>query len=188
MHYREYQLEIRQNMIDDFSAEIERAFYERQFVNQIIRSSCSARLEQYRATGDIEFVWNGIAYIMAYLQLGFDYKKNVDLFDQFFEAAGYRKKYVTREYYNRNRSLMKTRNSIREMIRNWRPSPQQPMKTDDLVNDILEKVSNRKIGFSQYKCMATDCAYELFINQEEMILHDCSTYHRSRLYAFFEEE
>lgn len=187
MPYREYQLDIRQNMIDNFSTEIERAFFERKFVNWTIRSSCTTMLEQYQGTGDIEFVWNGIAYIMAYLQLGFDYKKNADLFDQFFEATGYRKKFVMREYYNRNRSLMKTRNSIREMIRKWRPSPQQPMKTDDLVNDILEKVSNREIGFFQYRCMVTDCAYELFINQEEMILHDCSTYHRSRLYAFFED-
>lgn len=69
------------------------------------------------------------------------------------------------------------------MIKRWPASPNQKIKIDEVVDDIISKAKNKEIGISYYECSVTKDVYELVINENEILFHDLK---RGRFFTLLE--
>jgi len=111
-------------------------------------------------------------FIQAYLEMGFLYQEGEKVFDVILNELEEQREieYLRRTYVERKIKLNKSQ--VRSMIKRWPASPNQEMKIDEVVEDIISKSKNKEIGISYYECSVTKDVYELVINENEMFFHD----------------
>lgn len=128
--------------------------------------------QYYLNSNDINYLETAMLHIQAYLEMGFPYENGKNLYDNILEKLGTTKEleFPKRFYVSKTIKLNKTQ--VKSMIKKWPTSPHQEWKIDEIVEDIMEKVKNKKIGIYYYKCAVTNDVYELVINEIEMFFHD----------------
>lgn len=125
--------------------------------------------EQFK---DTRYLETAILHIQAFLEMGFVYEEAEMLFDQVLQAAGTsREKRFPRRYYT-SKKIKLNRSQVRNIIGKWPSSPQQEMKIDEVVADIMRRVEKREAGIVFYECIVAKTVYELVINENEIFFHD----------------
>lgn len=111
-------------------------------------------------------------FIQAYLEMGFSYQEGKKVFDLILNELGECREieYPKKIYAERKIKLNKAQ--VRSMIKRWPASPNQVMKIDEVVEDIIYKVKSKAIGIYYYECTVTKDVYELVINENETFFHD----------------
>ena len=131
-----------------------------------------------------EYLTGALIQIQAYLELGMDYRKHADLFEKILDLCGLDKNEVfPRRYYGAVKvKLNKTQ--VRGMLRRWVPSRRGGLRIGQVVEDIMEKVSQNEKGVYYYRNELNDPhmgddIYELIIEEEDVYFHDikCDRYY-----------
>lgn len=134
----------------------------------------------YEATGDKRYLECALLQMQAYLEMGFVYESEREIFDKVLKELGTDKgKQFPKRYYAAE-TVKLTRPQVRKMIRRWSSSIYHTMPIDRMVDDIIEKVQNREYGTYYYhSCYSPDRSknpadevYELVVQKNECFFHD----------------
>lgn len=126
--------------------------------------------------------------ILACFSMGFPIPQN-PVIQQFIQERGIREK---AQHGKKGKAVSANRSQVRAMIGKWMPSKAMPMTIGQVVDDIIEKVRDRKPGTWQYTYKRADSGknrirseerYELVITGEECFFWDLKNY---RFYIFEE--
>lgn len=141
-------------------------------VQQTFREAVSQLFWYYENLGSDEYLQTATLHIQAYLEMGFSYEENEELFNSVLEKLGTTRdvKFPNKYYSTKQVKLNKTQ--VRNMIKKWPASPHQEMKINEVVDDIIQKVQTHECGIYYYKCAVTGDMYELVISDQEIFFHD----------------
>lgn len=133
----------------------------------------------FQNSKDKKFLNLAVMHIIAYLEMGFVYDEHKEYFDKVFNLLQIdRESVLPQTLYAGNRSRKTSRNEIRNMIHRWSSSKYHTKTKEEVIEDIMEKVKNRKIGIYCYhsnqnpNSAGMDDIYELVINEVEIYLRD----------------
>lgn len=155
---------------------------------EILANSIGYLKDCYDRNSEEEYLLSAIIQMRAYVELGFDYEEYDNLFDTILQKVGKKRSelFEGRIYAPEPVKLNKSR--IRSMIRKWSPTKQNVMTIKEVVEDILDKVKNKKYGTYYYRnhpaaSLTGDDVYVLVINEQECYFQDLK---RERYYTFRE--
>lgn len=147
-------------------------------------------LEQiFQSTNDMRAIDIALLQIKAYLYMGGNYADLSDKFDTVITLAGESAEQILFRYSAKKIRL--TRGAVRGLIGRWMPSKENPMKIQDVVDDIIMKVSLRKQGRYLYHYKRREAKieqadyYELVIEPNSAYFHDIG---KMRYYVFDQGE
>lgn len=150
----------------------------------IIRS-ISYLEEQYTLSQNPEYLIAAVARIQAYLELGFCYEDNGEMSDRILEELGTnRSEQFPRRSYSAQRIPL-VRRRVRLLLGRWSSSAYSTMKVDDVVDDIICRVSEKQMGRYEYHSNdnpntkpsrhSNDRIFELYVEENESFLKDVQT-------------
>lgn len=146
---------------------------------------------QYQITQDIRYLEAALLNIQAFLNNGFRYEEMEAVFDEVLKLLNIDKMEIYSKTIYRNRRVKATREQVRRMIIRWRPSKEQPLKIDEVVDDIVDKVKNKKVGNYYYEYMpnytkkmknGSADRYELVVREKECFFFDAKN---MKYYTFY---
>lgn len=128
----------------------------------------------YISTQKNSYLYCGLLYIQALLELGYNSKEH-SFFQKTLDILKIKEdELFFKKIYNAQKiKLNKTQ--IRSMIRRWSSNKKNPMKINEIVEDIINKISNNDYGVYQYISYHdndTFDVYELIINEADCLFHD----------------
>lgn len=126
----------------------------------------------YENTKNKKYLEVALLHMQAYLEMGFPYEIGKELFDATLDKMGTKREDEFSKTFYSSKAIRINKSQVRSMIKKWPASPQQTMKIEEVVSDIMNKVSNRKLGIYYYECAVTKDRYELTISEKEMFFHD----------------
>ena len=134
--------------------------------------------EYYDSSNQIGYLYAAVTRIQAYLELGFSYETEKELFDRVLNILGtsQKKQFPKRAYAAKEIPL--TKSQIRRLIKPWSSSKYHTMPIDEVPDDIIDKVLGKKIGRYEYHSNANptaaefDYVYVLFIDEEESYIYN----------------
>ncbi|MBU9744099.1 hypothetical protein KTH81_09710 [Lachnospiraceae bacterium ASD3451] len=162
-----------------------------QYTGISIKNTLSESIYQlnrwYEQRKDSTYLEAALIQIRAYMELGFDYKDNYQLFDSILKKLGTcREMIFPKKFYNAKKINLNP-NSVRSMIRTWSCSPYHTMPIKEVVDDIIEKVKSHKNGIYTY-CRNNrpgvgdnNDMYLLVINDQDCYFHDVK---KNKFYEF----
>lgn len=131
--------------------------------------------ELFNRTEKEEFLKIALLHIRAYAELGFNYNTYQELFDHVLQQLNEDKMLITNAYLYTAGHIKLTRTRVRRMIRCWRKNAHTPMSFDEVVDDIIEKVSQREAGIYTYVYSTGgrfSDVYELVVSDEQCFFRD----------------
>ena len=158
--------------------------YQGRNICSIMRESILWLHDNYEQSGIVELKELAQLEVCAYLNMGFPFPKELLLNGWISEEelCGY-----VREF-NLGKRVKITRAQIRSMIGKWSASRLTEMTVNQVVDDIIEKVSNEEEGIWRYAYRKGTNAggmkeerYELIIHEEEKFFWDLN---RFRFFVF----
>lgn len=148
-------------------------------IDQTLNKSVHHLKQFYELTNDREYLILAIMHMKAYSELGFAgiSSENEALFDEILSLAQVEKEVLFRFKLYTSQKIKLNKSQVRSMIGKWSVTRAMPMSKNQVVNDIIEKVSNRVEGhyFYIHKYKGGELGedrYELVINGEECFFHD----------------
>ncbi|QBE95953.1 hypothetical protein PMF13cell1_01479 [Blautia producta] len=158
-------------------------------VSQVLLDSIEYLYNDFIVLGKRELLTQAVVHIQSYLEMGFVYDDKKLLFDSILEALGTEKKYLFPKQYYAAKKVKLNKNAVRRIIKKWPRTKNRQFSIDELINDIIDKVKNKKIGVYHYQSTLGKKEnivglYELVIDNRECYFHDmiCKKY-----YVFDEE-
>lgn len=147
-----------------------------QYKNLSVKQTLVGAVKQldyyYENSKDMDYLEVAVLYIQAYLEMGFVYEENREIFGGILNKLGTSRELKFPKKFYAARQIKLNKSQVRGMIGRWPASPKQKMKIDEVIEDIITKVKNRDIGIFYYHCAVTDDAYELVISENETFFHD----------------
>lgn len=141
-------------------------------VKQTFRDAVSQLYWYYKHLGEKEYLRAATLHIQAYLEMGFSYEDNTELFNEVLEQLGTTRELKFPKRFYASKKIRLNKSQVRSMIRKWPASPHQKMKINEVVDDIISKIQNKENGIFYYKCAVTGDLYELVISTKEVFFHD----------------
>ena len=141
-------------------------------VEQTFEDAVSQLYWYYQKLGSKEYLETAALHIQAYLEMGFEYERHGELFNQVLESLGTSREAMFPKRFYVSRKIRLNKTQVRSMIKKWPASPRQKMKIDEVVADIMKKISEKENGIFHYQCAVTDDLYELVISEKEIFFHD----------------
>lgn len=135
----------------------------------------------YEKLDNKKYLETAVLHIQAYLEMGFPYEENAIIFDKVLKQLGTSRELKFPKKFYKTRKIKLNKTQVKTMIKKWPASPRQIMKIDEVVTDIINKVSDREQGIFYYKCAVTGDLYELVISEREVFFHDMG---RGLFYTF----
>lgn len=160
-------------------------------VKRTIIKSIDYMEEQYQISGNSEYLRAAVSRIQAYLELGFCYEDNREMSDKILMELGTNRQeqFPKRSYSARRVPLV--RSQVRLLLGRWSNSAYCTMKVDQVVDDIICKVSKQQMGKYEYHsnnnpkakraAYSSDRVFELYVEEEGSFLKDVQT---NRYYTF----
>ena len=136
------------------------------------------QLGLYRSTGDQRYLENVVLKIWVYLESGFLYSRHEELFNEILNFSELSKECFFSGIDICSRKVKLTRTQIRSMIRRWTSSKYHTMPIQEVIEDIIEKVSSHRVGVYTFHSLVSsksryaDDMYELVITDEESYFYD----------------
>lgn len=142
--------------------------------------------DYYEREPEKEYLLGAVLQMRVYLELGFEYEKYENLFDEILRKAEMRRSELYKGRIYAPEPIKLNKSQIRNMLRRWSPTKQNTMTIKEVVEDILNKVTHRKYGTYYYRnhppaSLTGDDVYVLVINENECYFHDLT---RERYYTF----
>lgn len=141
-------------------------------------------LELYEEEPKKEFLLGALLVIQAYLELGFSYRRNEELFEEVLKKFGKNRVQVFPRPFYAATKVKLNRSQVRSMLRKWSGNQKNTMAITQVVEDILAKVTGREQGvyyYTNYLAGTDPDIYELVIQEEECYFHDVKC---DRFYVF----
>lgn len=144
-------------------------------LTDVLDKSLDYLVQIYHATSDKRILDTAILQIKAFLYMGGDYAVLCDKFDAVIKQIGISREQIMLQYSAKKVGL--TRGQVREMIGRWMPSKNNPMKIQDVVDDIIKKVSLHETGRYLYQYKRKDGKWEELDQYELVIESDYAYFH-----------
>lgn len=141
-------------------------------VKQTFVDAVSQLYWYYKNLGNQEYLNTATLHIQAYLEMGFPYEENMDIFDSILHELGLTKEMKFPKRFYASQKVKLNKSQVKRMIKKWPASPHQKMKIDEVVQDIINKIKSKDNGIFYYNCAVTGDLYELVISKEEIFFHD----------------
>ena len=141
-------------------------------VKETIISAVSQLYTYYENSTNENYLETATLHIQAYLEMGFLYENGAAVFDVILEKLGTTRELRFPKKFYASKKIKLNKSQIKNMIKKWPASQKQSMKIDEVVNDIMFKVTNKEKGIYYYKCAVTDDVYELVVSEKETFFHD----------------
>lgn len=137
-----------------------------------------------------EFLLAARARLQAYVEMGFPYEDHTEIFDKLLSRLGTERIFeFPRRAYGTKRIAL-TRPQVDRLIGRWPGSKYHTMARADVVDDIIDKVTNKREGRYEYHSNANpntgrrgDEVYILFVDPGESYFYDTA---RRVYYTFIE--
>lgn len=145
--------------------------------------------EYYQQTMKKEYLEAALLHIRAYMEMGYNYDDNKEMFDSILKILNMEWEIVFPKRYFPVREIALTKPQVRRLILRW-PASKQRMGIGDVVDDIIKKVKQKEIGIYHYdsnptphKLGTSGDLYELVVGNEESYFRDVNR----RKYFTFKE-
>lgn len=184
-------IEINRGIVASVKIAVMRLEYENLSAKKTLVESTELLRTFYCQTKNKGYLSAAVTRIQAYLELGFCYEDNQELFDAVLHEAGTSRQlqFPKRCYCSERVPL--TRSQVRQLLGRWTGSRYSTMKIQDAVDDIINKVSAEKLGKYEYHSNANpsggghDMVYELYIEKDDSYLYNVQT---NRYYTFSKKQ
>lgn len=148
-------------------------------ISDVFEASVSRLYSYYLETKDKCYIETALLHIRAYVEMGFEYEDKAEVFDCVLETLGTSRHLEFPKAYYYSKKIKANKTQIRTMIKKW-PASKERMNINDVVQDILDKVLNKKVGIYYYNSSTTPNSenigdgdlYELVISEKETYFHD----------------
>lgn len=139
-------------------------------IKDTLAASVDWEYKYYLSTHDHNYLYTGLLIIEAYLQLGFSYEFGQEHFDKILTALEINPQSLF-PCYKHSTVIKLNKSQINSVFGRWYPNPKSPLKKPEMIDEIINNVSNRKKGIYTYKNNYGQ-AIELVITDTECYLHD----------------
>lgn len=129
----------------------------------------------YHATNGRRVLDSALLQIKSFLYMGGNYVALCDKFDAVIKKMDISREQILFQYSAQKVGL--TRGQVRGMIGRWMPSKNNPMKIQDVVDDIIKKVSLHETGKYLYQYKRKDGKWEQLDQYELVIESDYAYFH-----------
>ena len=165
-------------------------------VIEVIEQSMQWLMLMYNETGSKSYYDIMVSEVAAYINMGFSMPKGNAIIDAVINRENIPAEDFSMEMCSlkRGKKIKPTKTQVRSMIGKWKPSRSSPMTISELVDDIIDKVVNKRIGSYQYTYRAYDAdarsimqtdRYELVITESESFFWDIKNF---KFYVFEKRE
>lgn len=158
-------------------------------ISEVYEAAIERLKKYYEETIEIAYLEAALLHIHAYMEMGYDYEDKKDLFDYILNRLGLNRYSEFPKMYYVSKKVKLTKSQVRSMIQRW-PSSKKRMSIGEVVEDIIDRVKNKKIGIYYYnsnptpdKNGTTGDLYELVVGDTESHFHDI----KRRKYFTFSE-
>ena len=137
--------------------------------------------EKYEATDDKKYLKKAVQNIYAYLELGYAYETGKKEFQAVLDYLGIPAEDIFSPAKYHYKKVALTNTNIRNLLGRWNPRF-HCMKINDVVQDIKDKVSNKKEGTYLYHSgkiitqegeeALWEQTYKLYIQNGDAVFHD----------------
>ena len=140
--------------------------------------SIHLQYEYYGDTGNDAYLYSALSRIQAYLELGFVYDSEQELFDRILFLLGTSREELFPKRTYAAKEIVLTKPQIRRLIKPWSCSIHHTMPIDKVPDDIMDKVLNKRIGRYEYHSNAHplgtdfDYVYILFVDQDDSYIYN----------------
>lgn len=148
-------------------------------IKQCSEQIVSNLIKYYQMEPNRKYLKCSIMHILAYLEMGYDYDDNTDLFDFVLKEFGTDRNMLFPKKFYQSHQIKLNKSQVRSMIGKWNAA--NTMSIAEVVEDIIDKVKNHKEGIYYYQNggskATTDTKwkgdlYELVINDSDCFFHD----------------
>lgn len=150
-------------------------------IKDTLATSINWEYNYYLSTHNLNYLYTGLLIIEAYLRLGFPYEFGREHFDKVLTALGTDENslFPRTRYFP---AIKLNKSQINSVFGRWYPMP-NGLKKPDMINEIINNVTNRKKGIYTYKSNHGHII-ELVITDTECYLHDIQ---RGIFYSFIKD-
>lgn len=161
-------------------------------VDKTVNSSINFLKRMFESTRNREYMVLAVMHMKAYADMGFPgiSQENQLLFDEILGIVNIDKECLFHQGFYSSKKIKLSKIQIQSIIGKWSATQETPLTKKQLVDDIIEKVSNNIEGHYIYTYthgtmkksgyVDNDC-YELVIDEKECYFHDIK---RNRYYTF----
>ena len=156
-----------------------------------IRESLGYLKNWYQMTGERRYLELAVLQIRAGFQLKMLSAEDLEFYHEMCEQMSLTLEDILKENLLIAKEVKLNRAQIKGMIRKWMPSKKNPMTIMQVVDDIIDKVTNQRFGHYYYRYTrgqgdnTQEDIYELAINESECYFLDIKDF---KMYTFKEEE
>ena len=157
----------------------------------VLRDSIDWLYERYSASNTKAFLEQAAKHMQAYVQLGFPYEKNEEVFDEILDLLQTDRSQIQFLDKNCTKIIRLNKKQVRSMIGRWSPHLHS-MTINAVVVDIIDKVEHEKDGVYTYSSgRMIDCGRELPKDEYRLIVDGQTAQFfdlRRKLYYTIEKE
>lgn len=157
----------------------------------VLRDSIDWLYERYSASNTKAFLEQATKHMQAYVQLGFPYEKNEEVFDEILDLLQMDRSQIQFLDKNCTKTIRLNKKQVRSMIGRWSPHLHS-MTINAVVDDIIDKVEHEKDGVYTYSSGRTiACGRELPKDEYRLIVDGQTAQFfdlRRKLYYTIEKE
>lgn len=119
-------------------------------IQNTIQMSLSCLMDWYRMSGDSRYLELALLQMRACFELGISSEHNIALYTQICELAHVELEEVMKQKLGLAKRVKPNKSQVRSMIGKWMPSKDNPLTINQVVEDIIDKVVNKKEGAYYY--------------------------------------
>lgn len=145
-------------------------------VNVIVEKSCTWLLDNYDRTEDETFLGGAKTQMVAWLEAGYEYELNKDIFDRILWYCGMERENFLSGCGLQHKHYRVSKNRIRTIIGRWRRGLASDMKFEAVIDEMYDRMDKKALGRTEYISHFSNgdifSLFELVISDTEYMLHD----------------
>lgn len=160
-------------------------------IKETFHRSVRTLLLWYQQSENMEYLDLALLHVQAYANMGFALDDREDTVRVILEKTGKKKEDFIPRGYLIGKKIRLNKTQVRSMIGRWKPSRENPMTINEVIEEIIDRVKNHAEGRYIYQYSRASGStqeepevYELVINEEESYFYDVKNF---RFYTFMEE-
>lgn len=146
-----------------------------------VRMSLNSLIQWYEETQDVKYIDTAVLQLRALFEMGMMRERDIGLYDTVCELAGWKEEERIKKRMFNIKKIKANKSQVKSIIRKWMPSRNNRMTITEVVDDILDKVKEKKIGqyYYRYERKTTrrnviegEDIYKLVVEAEQSFLLD----------------
>lgn len=119
-------------------------------IQDTIQMSLTYLIDWYQMSGDSRYLELALLQMRACFELGISGEHNIALYTRICELAHIELEEVMKQRLGLAKRIKPNKSQVRRMIGKWMPSKDNPLTIHQVVEDIIDKVVNKKEGAYYY--------------------------------------